>query len=107
MIVLEHIGDGSIADRNFQTLMQVVPDTGGISVGLRSGTEFVTFSASTTSNTVTVTHGLNKTPRVTIGSAASTVKFAVLNKTTTTFDIFGRADSSTSATVNFDWIAVG
>lgn len=31
-ISLEHLADGSPADRNFQTLARLVPDTGGISL---------------------------------------------------------------------------
>lgn len=62
-IALETIGDGSVADRNFLRLMTLVPDTGGVTLGVRIGKETASFTASKLSATVTVTHGLGTAPQ--------------------------------------------
>lgn len=72
-----------------------------------AGTTTCTFTASTVSDTVTVTHGIGRVPTVTTGSTNSNVKWAVFNKTATTFDILGRADSSVTQAIDVNWIAAG
>lgn len=61
-IKLEQVGDGSVSDHNFQNLAKLVLDTGGQTVGMRSGSVSVGIAASTVSGTQTVNHGLGVTP---------------------------------------------
>ena len=64
MISLEHLADNSISDRNFLKLMSLVPDTGGRSVGIRSGTVTLTWpGAAQQSDAPTFAHGLTIAPQ--------------------------------------------
>lgn len=63
MILLEQLFDNSPSARNFQKLAQIVPDTGGRSVGYRFGQVTCTWpGGNQQTNAPTVMHGLGRTP---------------------------------------------
>ena len=101
MIPLEQLRDGTVTDRNFQKLMSLVMDTGGQSVGIRFGSDSVTWNgASPTSPATTVTHGLGSKPVcVLLTSTGSTnAVYSTATPTTTSMDITATTrDGSTPA----------
>jgi hypothetical protein len=112
MITLEALADNSISDRNFQKLRSLVLDTGGITAGIRIGTDAVTFTASTTSATKTVTHGLGKIPtfvglQAVDSSGAITVRPVAGASNNTTFDAIGRCASAVTGAATFYWVVIG
>lgn len=115
MIALEPLLDNTPAARNFSKLASLVPDTGGQSVGVRFGTQQLTWPGSnTTTSTATVTHGLGRTPVVVLANVVSGAPFAVTSLGTVgaaTFTLNARTvDGSspangTHATVH--WMVIG
>lgn len=110
MIALEHLADGSVSDRNFQALMRLVLDTGGQSVGARFGSNAVTFTASATSNTVGVTHGLGRLPVacfVSVGTA-NNLRVGWSSLSSTGFNVTGHsAIGAVSGDLTFSWLVIG
>lgn len=82
MIRLEHLRDGSVSDRNFETLARAVMDTGADDKGrprelaVRFGTKTVTYAGGTTDANAVVTHGLGKTPVVVFTQSGTLVAHA-------------------------------
>lgn len=114
MIPLQLAGDGSLADFNFQQLMGLVIDTGGVSLGIRCGFVTVSFSASTVSGTETVDHGLGRTPlvyfvgNVNISGVASITGFVEDGSgDETSFDALASASTSITQDVNLSWWVAG
>jgi hypothetical protein len=112
MISLEQIADGSITDRNFQALAQLLLDTGGITAGIRWGVQALTFTASTNSNTATVTHGLGKLPIGGIAQALSAPGFGNIPNPNmamgaTTFDMNAEVKTAFTGSVNMFWVVIG
>lgn len=115
MIALEFPGDGGVLDRNVGRLMSLVPDTGGQTIGLRFGTQTLTWPGSTTTTgSETITHGLGATPVVVlVGIQAESV--AVMswanNVGATTFTVAARTGDGTSpaadTTCTLAWLAIG
>jgi hypothetical protein len=70
VIALEQLADGSISDRNFQTLARLVLDTGGLSAGVRFGTGTLTWpGGSPFTNTLPLAHGLGRIPTIAVATA--------------------------------------
>lgn len=65
-ISLEQLADGSVSDRNFQKLMRLVLDTGGISASVRWGLTTFTFAAATNSSGINQPHSLGRTPVIVV-----------------------------------------
>lgn len=116
MINLEPLGDGTITDRNFQTLRRLVLDTGGISARIRFGTIEFEFTASAESTPVTQPHGLGKAPILVIvtnwwdpGVNDGTGHVDPGSFTDTSFDCFSRANTAPPGTytVTTGWVAIG
>lgn len=114
MIPLESVRDGSIIDRNFQKLRNLVIDTAGKTLGIRFGVSSVTFTASATSATATVTHGLGKTPGYIGLTPVSSASWYVLrylsgSRNSTSFQVSGRTIDGTtpSLTASFFWMVIG
>lgn len=118
MIDLELLTDGTATARNFDKLRTLLIDTGGQSIGLRLGTDTVTYPGATAGSTVkTVTHGLGRIPVyvgpqwVAGGTTGTTYShtFEVSNLTTTTFDVQGFGSSAVAAgqTVAIMWVVIG
>lgn len=113
MISLEQLRDGSTTDRNFQKLMSLVLDTGGLNLGLRFGTSTLAFTASTDSANRTVTHGLGRTPVIVLACASGAPNFTdipafnAFTLTSTTFGINGRKPGSSTVNISFYWAAIG
>jgi hypothetical protein len=112
-IGLEQLADGSVSDRNFQALAQLVLDTGGKSLGIRFGTGSATWSASQVSGAVTVTHGLGASPALVIVQQINTTAITYGNITTssTTFSVTGNytdhASGNLTGTFGFWWLVIG
>jgi hypothetical protein len=113
MIALEPLADGTVADRNFQKLMSLVLDTGGVTAGVRFGVDSMAWTASRDSGPKTITHGLGRTPLVvfvtngdTDGSYAGIAAYTAIPGATT-FDVYGRTDGSITETKTIFWIAIG
>lgn len=113
-ISLENLGDGSVADRNFLKLAQLVVDAGGRSIGIRFGSDSLTWpAAGTSSNTKTITHGLGRTPIVVggWGSDSTTAQFFYcypFTFTSTQFSMRGVAEAAPGVqTKTFTWVALG
>lgn len=78
-----------------------------------AGTSSLTWSGASGSNTVTITHGLGRTPGEILltladpGAAGVTaIGIYYANPTATTFQVLGIADPSITDTVPFSWLAV-
>lgn len=109
-ISLDPLGDGSVSDRNFQKLMSLVLDTGGRSVGIRFGTATATWTASATSATVTIPHGLGKIPGfVTYGSKNTPFEYATASVDATNISTVGYQTAGTvvTGTLTFYWVVLG
>lgn len=65
MIALEHSLDPTSA-RNFDALMRLVLDTGGITAGIRFGLTTFTFAAATNSAGINQAHGLGRVPKIVV-----------------------------------------
>lgn len=76
-----------------------------------SGTQALTWSASSADQSATVTHGLTVAPKQVIAcnfyiAGVRAFQVFVGNFTATTFDILARPDGVHTGTVNFPWSAV-
>lgn len=112
MISLEHIvpEDWQAVDRMRQTLQSLVVDTGGRSIGIRCGTGTAVFTAAQASATVTVPHGLGKTPLFAIaGTRNNLIGYAVTARDATNLSVIGFVTSNvaTTNTLTFDWLVIG
>lgn len=115
MISLEHLADGSVSARNFETLRRLVVDTGGESLGLRVGSETLTWpGGSADTGTVTVDHGLGKAPVALFTQSGTLTAHArpdPSSVTTVDFDVRARTvDASTPAaatTMTVYWLVIG
>jgi hypothetical protein len=113
MINLENLLDGSIADRNFQALARLGIDTGGQSVGIRFGVATLSWTASTDSAVLTVTHGLGRTPVVVVANSFSAASFAsvpyctTLSFTSTSFGLAGIVRAAFTGSTQVCWVAIG
>jgi hypothetical protein len=115
-IALEHIhpDDWAAVNRVTDTLRSLVIDTGGQSIGIRVGVSTgVVFTASTSSATKTVTHGLGRTPVVAFAidnsaiAAGSGVTMSTGALTSTTFGAVGFFPSALTTTIPFYWVVIG
>jgi hypothetical protein len=110
MIALETIGDGSVSDRNFQTLQRLVLDTGGITAGIRFAAGTATWTGASTSANVTIPHGLGRTP-VYVGTTSRDTlnEYAVTAADDTNLTVVGyRTDGAVvTASAAFYWVAIG
>lgn len=78
-------------------------------LGIARGTASISFSASTTSTTATVTHGLGSTPTSIVATISGTPQVVVVSSSaagSTTFQLSGVSASSITATIALDWVAV-
>lgn len=119
MISLEQLFDGSSSARNFDALMRLVIDTGGLSAGVRFGLAGTGTwpGASPRANNTAVTHGLGAVPVAvfaTVTSSPSATWFPVLATTSygaTTFSftaVTSDGSSPASATgYSIAWLAIG
>jgi hypothetical protein len=105
MITLEDLADGTPTDRNFQRLRALVPDTGGVTFGLRLGVTVVTFTAAAASAVTTVDHGLGKEPvyMFTQAVSASDFRATAFNPTSTQFDVKGFTNGSFTGDLTVYW----
>lgn len=75
------------------------------------GADTLTWTASNTSATKHISHGLGVVPVavLAVGSGGAIVLQAGFNATTTQFDVFGQTNdlASISATLGFNWLAIG
>lgn len=112
MIALEHVPDLDI-DRNLQMLAKLTIDAGGRSVGLRFGTVTLTWTANTASGSVSVAHGLGKTPVVVLATGKDAAVFGQIpscnpnSYTATTFTMSAETKNSWTGTMTLCWVAIG
>lgn len=101
--------DPEATERNFETLAQLVPGTGGKAVEIRFGTGSVVFSAGVSSATTTVAHGLGRAPASinATGSNGSAIIMAVNSADATNIVFHADYFSALTGTFNFYWIAIG
>jgi hypothetical protein len=107
---LQDLADNSVSDRNFRKLAQLVIDTGGKDIGLRWGTGTAVFTAAVFTPTVTIAHGLGKTPVVAFTQTQSgLIDYAVTGFTATNLSVVGFSTNNVAvtATLSFYWIVVG
>lgn len=119
MIALEQLADGSVSGRNFQRLMSLVVDTGGVSLGLRVGGPVnVTWPGGVvSSNGLVVPHGLGGVPSFVVASLINSGSlappFAIAAcavYTATTFVLVATTVGAIPAAgifSQFTWLAVG
>lgn len=112
MINLEHLADGSVSDRNFQALMNLVLDTGGKSIGLRFGTKSFLWPGGTAQQTFTIDHGLGRAPQVVLAVNSNNNTAAMprtYTYTATQFELNLIAPANVAATTGdtFHWVAIG
>lgn len=112
-ISLEQLADGSLSDRNFQKLMRLVLDTGGVTAGARWGIATLSFTASTDSATLSVTHGLGTTPIVAVATSYNAAAFGKIpncntfSYAATTFSLNGEVKTAFTGTATVGWVAIG
>ena len=111
-VTTTQIADGTIALSDLATatinaFVQLVGLTGPIAIA--GGTGTVNFSASTSSDTPTITHSLGRVPKiiVPISNGGNARWFAYFNATTTTAQVQGYSATAVTASNTFAWIAVG
>ena len=109
LIGLEHLADGSIADRNFLQLANLVIDTGGRSLGIRFGSDTVSFTAAAQSANKVISHGLGKTPILVLGIVGTQGMFLnTFTYTDTTFTASAYyAAGTTTGNFTIFWVAIG
>lgn len=112
MIRLEHVADGSVSDRNFQKLMSLVLDTGGVNASVRWGTKSFTWPGATAVQSFTINHGLPTTPQVVLavnGNNNTQGLPRTLSYTATTFSLSVIAPAAVAAAVadTYYWLAIG
>lgn len=97
--------------QKFDRIAQALIGTGGKSVELRFGADVATFTASTGSGIVTVTHGLGRAPVAVFALADTNAVnvFAQKNGAATTTTVPFSLTSLTAHTgnVTFYWFAIG
>lgn len=83
-------------------------------LAIAAGSSLLTFSGGSTSNTVTINHGLTRTPIAMVATALAAPGFSAipsfncLNETTTQFEVNGvTPGSAITGNVAFCWIAIG
>lgn len=96
---------------NFDVVADAVANFGGKSIEIRFGTGFVTFTASATSATKLVNHGLGRLPVVVLATEVGTangILYPTTAYTATQFQIVGGAAfGALTGNTNFGWIAIG
>jgi hypothetical protein len=108
MISLEHLADGSLADRNFLTLTKLVLDTGGKSIGVRFGTSSATWTASAQSANKAIAHGLGHAPVAVMMTGYNNLIWANVSRDATNIVIAGISPGGAiTGTFNVDWLAIG
>lgn len=114
MIQLELLGDGTVTDRNFQTLRALVLDTGGITAGVRFGVHTFSFVGGVVVGPDTIAHGLGRTPvAVFVGNALIPGVATVTghhgdgSTTDTEFDAYAVADVGFTDDVELGWAVIG
>lgn len=102
-------GDWERVRTNFVILIKLLIDTGGKRVGMRWGTQAITFTASALSDLPTVTHGLDRIPAIVLAVPNDrTIVVGPFNKTATTFQVAGsRPTGATTLVVQVDWLVIG
>lgn len=107
-------GAWTTVQRNFDKLVATLIDTGGQSVGIRFGTDTLSFSAAAASATKTITHGLGKTPVAVFAMSDLSTEYIVINSiaasfTDTQFQVKAQtaSGSSITQTPRFYWLAIG
>lgn len=103
-IALEHVQDADwpAVNRNIDTLTRLVPDTGGQSIGIRLLAGSVTWPGGVGLTTLSVAHGLGKTPKAAVASIN-------LNGVATPTDVQARLGATNITLVFFNTatVAVG
>lgn len=110
-----HENDWAAVSRLIDQLNGLLIDTGGRSVGIRFGSNTITWpGGSGTTSSTTVTHGLGRTPAGVYVSASTTLGGTHINATSvgaTTFSVQGTTiDGSSPAggtTGTFYWLVIG
>lgn len=114
--VLRHDGsiDPALANSNFEDIARLAIGFGGLSPEIRVGRSTVTFTASTVSAAKTISHGMARSgvavaPSYVYTQIKGALGFAIEYSapTTSTFTVQGWTTGATTATVTFDWIAIG
>lgn len=105
--------DWAAVERMRQRLQSLVVDTGGQSVGIRFAQATLSFAASTNSGTITVSHGLGRTPIVVVATAHNAPAFGnvptchAATFTSTTFQMNGEVKTAFTGDVAVSWVAIG
>lgn len=114
MIDLELLTDGTATARNFDKLRTLLIDTGGQSIGLRFGSDSLSFAASAVSVTRTVNHGLAKIPQAilvlpTLGTEYIVANYVGASRNDVSFQVSGQTNSGSAITADlgFFWVAIG
>lgn len=98
--------------QKFDALARAMAGFGGKSVEIRYGTATLTFTASTDSAAVSVTHGLGRLPVSVVAMSFGSSFGRVANcnwasPTATTFLFAGEVKTAFTGTVTVTWIAIG
>lgn len=112
----EYVPDGGwdAVRRNFEKAQVLSVDTGGQSLGVRFGTDTASFSAASNTGSITVAHGLGKTPEFisvfpALGSVPMFASYIAASRTDTEFDY--RLDTGDGSSVTEDvgvfWMVIG
>jgi hypothetical protein len=99
---------------NFETIQKLLGSTlsaatpGTSTPKFACGISSVVFTASDTSATASVAHGLGVTPQIALTTATDwNHKIAAFNLGASTFDVKGKYDTSITGTATFYWLAIG
>lgn len=111
---------GYIADGDWESVRRVVGnlvtgmlDTAGRTMGLRFGSDTLTYTAAAVSAQKTISHGLSRTPTVIFANAKAGAKRHVVNAAgtidSTSFDLIAEtADGGVlSSTITVYWLVLG
>lgn len=115
MIALEKLFDNSIAQRNFDKVAQAAIDAGQDpttgaprQVSIRFGTVTNTFTASATSDSVNVDHGLGREPvAVYVSPRNAGVHPAAFVASATQITVQSTNDSSITGARDIHWLVIG
>lgn len=102
--------DPDIVQRNFDALVADRGSFGGKQVEIRFGTGSATWTAASTTPTVTVPHGLGRLPVFASASTANgLIGYAVTAVDATNLSVVGFTTPNTAftGTLNFYWLAIG